>query len=217
MALISTLRSFFTISRGVITGLSEEEAGPDPIALFARWYKDAERARMLLPDAMALATATADGVPSARMMLLKGFDQRGFRFFTNYESRKGGELEENARAAIVFYWDRLQRQVRIEGSVQRLSHEESTEYFATRPRGSRIGAWASAQSSVLKNRRQLDEQFKEHEAQFKGEEIPLPPFWGGFRLEPVAIEFWQGRANRLHDRLRYTREGDGWRVVRLSP
>jgi pyridoxamine 5'-phosphate oxidase len=166
---------------------------------------------------MALATSTADGSPSARMMLLKGFDQRGFRFFTNFDSSKGDELTANARAAIVFHWATLHRQVRVQGRVERISQEESAEYFATRPRGSQLGAWASQQSAVLENRRQLDEQYREHEARFKGTEVPLPPFWGGYRLVPERIEFWQGRANRLHDRLSYTRRDDRWVVARLSP
>ena len=217
MSVISTLRSLLTLGRGVVRGLSEETAGPDPIALFATWYEDARRSRIQLPEAMSLATATSDGVPSARMMLLKGFDERGFRFFTNYESRKGGELSTNARAAIVFYWPSLQRQVRIEGISERLTEEESYEYFRTRPRGSRIGAWASAQSSVIENRAHLDRRFREYEARFRGQDVPLPPFWGGFRLRPLRIEFWQGRLNRLHDRIAYDRTEGGWRMSRLSP
>ncbi len=151
------------------------------------------------------------------MMLLKGCDERGFRFFTNYESRKGEELVSNSRAALVFYWGRLHRQVRVEGTVEKLSEEESRDYFRTRPRGSQLGAWASHQSSVLQTRRELEERFREYESRFKGQEVPLPPFWGGFRLAPERIEFWQGRANRLHDRLLYTRSGRGWERVRLSP
>jgi pyridoxamine 5'-phosphate oxidase len=151
------------------------------------------------------------------MMLLKGFDRSGFRFFTNYGSRKSDELAENARASLVFHWAVLHRQVRVEGVVERISEEESAEYFRTRPRGSQLGAWASRQSEALERRAQLDEQFREYEAKFKGVDIPLPPFWGGYRLKPERIEFWQGRANRLHDRLVYTPAGSGWDVVRLSP
>ncbi len=217
MSLISRLRGLLTLGKGVVAGLSEERAGPDPIDLFARWYRDAERAGLYLHDAVALATATPEGVPSGRMMLLKGFDQRGFRFFTNYDSRKAGELDANPRAALVFYWNTLQRQVRVQGRVERLSQEESSTYFRTRPRGSQLSAWASQQSSVLESRRQLDERFREMERRFQGADVPLPPFWGGFRLVPDAVEFWQGRANRLHDRLRYTREADGWKRVRLYP
>jgi len=217
MTVPSLLRALFTLGKGVIRGLSEEKAGPDPLALFAEWFKDAKRAGVYLPEAMSLATATSDGKPSARMMLVKGFDERGFRFFTNYESRKSDDLTANPRAAMVFHWGILQRQVRIRGDIEKLSEEESRAYFRTRPRGSQLGAWASEQSSVLENRRELVERFREHEQRFKDTEVPLPPFWGGYRLIPHSIEFWQGRANRLHDRLLYTRESDGWKVVRLAP
>ncbi len=166
---------------------------------------------------MTLATATPDGMPAARMMLLKGVDQRGFTFFTNYESRKGRELLANSRAALVFHWAVLQRQVRVEGSVERLTHAESEAYFQTRPRGSQIGAWASRQSAELSSREELDRRVREHQDRFAGQAVPLPPFWGGFRLTPTAIEFWQGRINRLHDRLRYVRDGSGWTVARLYP
>jgi pyridoxamine 5'-phosphate oxidase len=217
MSILSWLRALATLGRGVLRGLSEETAGPDPIALFGKWFDAARRSGVYLSEAMALATATSDGIPSARMMLLKGFDARGFRFFTNYESRKAEELTENASAAIVFHWARLHRQVRIEGTVEKLGEEESAAYFRTRPRGSQLGAWASRQSSVLASRRQLDQQFDDAEARYRGREVPLPAFWGGYRLVPRRIEFWQGRANRLHDRLLYEREGSGWRVSRLSP
>ncbi len=217
MSLRTALRSLFTLGKGVFRGLSIEAAGSDPIALFAEWFEDAKRSGVYLPEAVTLATATEDGRPSARMMLLKGFDERGFRFFTNYDSRKSGQLAANRRAALVFHWARLHRQVRIEGEVEKLPQAESAEYFASRPRGSQLGAWASAQSSVLEDRRQLEESFREHEERFKGAEVPLPPFWGGYRLVPNRMEFWQGRANRLHDRLRYTLEDDGWTVARLSP
>jgi pyridoxamine 5'-phosphate oxidase len=151
------------------------------------------------------------------MMLLKGFDARGFVFYTNYESRKAAELAENARAAFLAYWNVLHRQVRVEGTIERLSEEENVAYFRTRPRGSRLGAWASAQSSVLTSRQELEQQFQEREAEFEGQEVPLPPFWGGFRLRPDVIEFWQGRVNRLHDRIRFCRDQDGWSVTRLYP
>jgi pyridoxamine 5'-phosphate oxidase len=166
---------------------------------------------------MTVATATPDGAPSARMMLLKDVDQRGFVFYTNYQSRKAGELLANPRAALVFHWPVLQRQVRVEGAVARLPQPESETYFRTRPRGSRIGAWASRQSTELATRAELDQRVREYEARFAGQDVPLPPFWGGFRLTPSAIEFWQGRVNRLHDRLRYTRVGGGWAVTRLYP
>jgi pyridoxamine 5'-phosphate oxidase len=201
----------------VLKGLAEETAGPDPLALFSEWFEDARRSGIYLPEAMTLASASKDGRPSARLMLLKGFDERGFRFFTNYESRKAEDLTDNPRAALVFHWSRLQRQVRVEGEVEKLPEQESREYFATRPRGSQLGAWASNQSSPIDDRRYMEEAFREHEARFKGSDVPLPPFWGGYRVIPEAIEFWQGRVNRLHDRLRYTLGDDGWTVARLSP
>ncbi len=151
------------------------------------------------------------------MMLLKGFDARGFVFYTNYESRKAAELAQNARAAFLMYWNVLHRQVRVEGTVERLSEEESFDYFKTRPRGSRLGAWASAQSSILASREELERRFEDRDAEFEGQEVPLPPFWGGFRLRPDVIEFWQGRVNRLHDRIRFRRDRDGWSVTRLYP
>lgn len=217
MSFTAKLRSLLTLGRGVLKGLSEETAGSDPIALFGQWFEDAKRAGLYLPEAMMLASVDRDGAPSARMMLLKGFDERGFRFFTNYDSRKSAELANNSKAALVFYWARLHRQVRVEGRVEKLSEEESRAYFKSRPRGSQLGAWASKQSAVLASRDELEQSFKEHSARFAGQEVPLPPFWGGFRLAPARIEFWQGRADRLHDRLAYTRKSGGWDRVRLSP
>ena len=217
MKILSLFRSILTLGQGVVGGLSEEHAGSDPIALFGRWFKEAERAGVFLPEAITLATATKDGKPSARMMLLKGFDENGFTFFTNYKSRKAGQIEENPRAAIICHWSTLQRQIRIEGTLARLSEEESYAYFSTRPRGSRIGAWASKQSQTLESRQALEERVKEYEAEFAGKDVPLPPFWGGYLLTPERIEFWQGRADRLHDRFRFLREGDGWARARMSP
>ena len=166
---------------------------------------------------MTLATATKDGRPSARIVLLKQLDHRGFVFFANYESRQGRELAANPYAALVFHWSILQRQVRVEGRVARISEEESAAYFRTRPRGSRIGAWASRQSAELENRAVLARRVKDVEQRFQGGEVPLPSFWGGYRLTPERIEFWQGRANRLHDRLCFVREEDGWQTKRLFP
>jgi pyridoxamine 5'-phosphate oxidase len=213
----AALRTVFTLGRGVVRGVPPLTAADDPIAFFQRWFADARAAGIYLPESMAVATASADGAPAARMMLLKGVDDRGFVFFTNYESRKGDELRANPRAALVFHWAVLQRQVRVEGPVERLPEAESAAYFGTRTRGSRIGAWASRQSAELVSRAELERRVRAQEERFAGREVPLPPFWGGFRLTPVVIEFWQGRINRLHDRLRYTREGSGWTVVRLYP
>lgn len=197
--------------------LDESTVSPDPIAEFARWLDEAIKAKVLEPEAMTLATATAGGIPSARMVLLRGFDQRGFVFFTDYRSQKGVELERNPRAALVFHWTELERQIRISGPVSPTTREESESYFRSRPRGSRIGAWASHQSQVIPDRRLLDDRVAELEERYPGDEVPLPPYWGGFRLTPSTIEFWQGRESRLHDRLRYVRDGERWRIERLSP
>ena len=169
-------------------------------------------------DAVTLATATRDGIPSARMVLLKGHDRNGFVFYTNYESQKARELSENPRACLVFFWSSLDRQIRIVGTVTKISREESEAYFRTRPRGSQIGAWASQQDEVLPNREVLDTKAAEIAQTYEGKDVPLPPSWGGYRVSPTSIEFWQGREDRLHDRLRYTRRADGsWRIERLSP
>ncbi len=211
------LRAVRTLVRGVTTGARELTADADPIAMFGRWYAEAEASGLLLPESMALATAARDGTPSVRMVLLKGHDGGGFRFFTNYESRKARELDENPKAALCFYWSVLERQVRVEGPVERLPREESEAYFRTRPRGSQIGAWASAQSRPLEGRARLERRVREYEAEFAGRDVPLPPHWGGFRVVPERIEFWQGRANRLHDRVLYERSGEGWTHTRLQP
>ncbi len=217
MALWSTVRAFFTAGKGVLGGLSEKAAGNDPLALFHRWYQDANRSGLYLPESMALGTATPDGKPSVRFVLLKEYDGRGFVFYTNYGSRKAAELEANPEATLIFHWAILQRQVRLEGPVHRITSEESEAYFHSRPRGSQIGAWASAQSEPLAARGELEKRVKEFEAKFKGTEVPLPDFWGGYRLVPHSIEFWQGRADRLHDRIKFLREGDGWARARLYP
>ncbi len=217
MSIRSKLSSLVTLGRGVVGGLSEESAGSDPITLFREWFDAAKRAGIYLPESMSVATATPEGRPSARMMLLKGVSERGFEFYTNYDSRKGSELDANPYAALVFHWSTLQRQVRIEGAVTRMSAEESNAYFQSRPRGSQLGAWASQQSSVLAERDELDRRFHKYKTEYAKGDIPLPPFWGGLRLRPERIEFWQGRINRLHDRLLYTRKGVRWTVERLSP
>jgi pyridoxamine 5'-phosphate oxidase len=198
--------------------LRESEVHPDPIAQFAAWFEEARAAGIRLPEAMVLATAGADGAPSARFVLLNRFDERGFVFFGNYDSRKGRDLAENPRGALVFHWDPLGRQVRIEGSVERISVEESDSYFATRPRGARLSAWAATQSDVVESREVLEARVAELSAKFPGDAIPRPPRWGGYRLTPQAIELWQHREDRLHDRLRYRRRGDGaWLIERLAP
>lgn len=188
----------------------------DPLREFARWFAEARQAGELDPNAMTLATATAEGVPSARVVLLKGLDARGFVFYTNFESRKGRELDANPRAALAFFWPTLARQVRVEGAVERASDDEADAYFASRPLESRLGAWASSQSAVLADRAELESSYVEAAARF-GEVPPRPPHWGGFRLLPSAIEFWQGRPNRLHDRIRYRLDGSAWVIERLSP
>jgi pyridoxamine 5'-phosphate oxidase len=197
--------------------LTEADLLPDPIALVQRWFTDAQAAGIEQHDAMTLATTTPDGRPSARVVLLKGIDQRGFAFFTNYESRKGRELDANPQAALVLLWTPLQRQVRIGGRVERLSAEESDAYFATRPRGSQLGAWASRQSQPLQDRAELETRWAALEERYAGGVVPRPPHWGGYRVEPDEIEVWQGRANRLHDRFRYVRSAGGWTHARLQP
>ena len=196
--------------------LRRSDLGPDPIAQFREWFAVAER-EAPLPDAIALATIGEDGLPDARMVLLKGVDGRGFRFFTNRESVKGAQLEAAPGAALIAYWRELDRQVRARGPVEVLGDVESDEYFATRPRESQLGAWASAQSRPIESREALDARIAEAEGRFEGRDVPRPPHWGGYVLRPVAIEFWQGQVGRLHDRFRYSRADDGWRIERLNP
>ena len=197
--------------------VDQQDLDPDPIRAFAAWFADAAVAGIAQLEAMALATSTPDGRPSVRMVLLKGHDERGFTFFTNRESRKGDEIAANPHAALALYWQPLNRQVRIEGAVERIADAESEAYFVTRPPGSRIAAWASPQSKQISGRGELDERYAEVEERFPAGEVPLPPFWGGYRVIPDAIEFWQGRENRVHDRIRYERTHDGWNRTRLAP
>jgi pyridoxamine 5'-phosphate oxidase len=201
-----------------ILSLLEEDLDPDPMIQFGKWYDIAAGAGLVHPDAFALATVSHDGKPSARMLLLKGFDENGFVFYTNSESRKGNELSGNPNASICFWWDKLERQVRIEGKVRAVPKAEADSYFATRPRGSRIGAWASRQSRVIRSRDYLDGQYRKFELEYADADIPRPPYWTGYRLLPSSVEFWQGRLNRLHDRLRYRKnKGGGWIIERLTP
>ena len=198
--------------------LLENELDPNPFVQFDRWYEEAKAVTSRLPEAMTLATSGEDGIVSARAVLLKGFDQHGFVFFTNYNSRKAAQLRENPRAALCFFWPMLDRQVRIEGAVVKTTEEESDAYFETRPRGSQLGAWASCQSQVIPGRGDLDQRFAELDACYKERQIPRPPHWGGYRVIPVLIEFWQGRPDRLHDRFVYRlREAKDWIIERLSP
>jgi len=203
--------------KGLLFGVHESSINRDPFAQFNQWYGQARRTGLPLPNSFTLATVTPDGKPDARMLLLKGVDEKGFVFYTNYDSRKGGEIVKNPDAAMVFHWNQLFRQVRIEGRLEKVTAQESEAYFHSRLRGSQIGAWASLQSSTIANREELEKKVAEYELKFKGQAVPLPPFWGGFRLIPERIEFWQGRPDRLHDRLCFMREGDGWKMFRLSP
>jgi len=198
--------------------LDEASVDPDPFAQFSRWFSDAMSLDEILePNAMALATVGPDGHPSARMVLLRGLDERGLTFFTNYESRKANDLAAHDVAALLFYWEPLHRQIRIEGDVTRIAPAESDAYFATRPRGHRLGAWASPQSRTVADRAELESGIAQHERNFEGRDVDRPPYWGGYRLAPTRFEFWQGRLNRLHDRLAYDRAPDGWRISRLAP
>lgn len=213
MSSIADLRRDYALASLDIT-----DVVADPIEQFRHWFANATESLITEPNAMTIATIGADGAPDARVVLLKGVDARGFTFFTDYRSRKGQDLEARPQAALVFFWQELERQVRIRGTVVKLSAEESGAYYESRPRGSRIGAWASEQSRVIGDRSVLESQVREVEARFPGETAPpLPPHWGGFLVQPVQMEFWQGRQSRLHDRLRYRLDDGAWAVERLSP
>jgi pyridoxamine 5'-phosphate oxidase len=217
MSLKSSIKAVVTLGQGVAVGLPPAAEDADPIELFTSWFEAAREAGVLLPEAVTLATAAPDGVPSARMVLLKDVDADGFVYFTNFASQKAREMDANPHAALCFHWAILQRQVRVSGTVSRVTAEESAAYFATRPRGSQIGAWASRQSERLASRDELEKSVRDLNAEFEGKGVPRPPFWGGYRLEPGTIEFWQGRVDRLHDRLVFRRAERGWITERLYP
>jgi len=198
--------------------LLEKDVDPHPVQQFQKWWDQAISSELLEPNAMTLATSSIDGLPSARIVLLKGFDKRGFVFYTNYESFKAMQLEENPKACLVFHWKELERQVRIMGVVEKVATSESDDYYVSRPIGSRIGAWTSPQSKVIPDREWLEAEFDKRKAEFGNGEVPRPPFWGGYLVRPVIVEFWQGRFSRLHDRIQYTLEKNGaWKTERLAP
>ncbi|BAZ25092.1 pyridoxal 5'-phosphate synthase [Kalymmatonema gypsitolerans NIES-4073] len=210
---IADLRKDYTLQ-----GLSVSDVNPNPFIQFKQWFDQALSAQLPEPNAMTIATVTPDGKPRARMVLLKGFDERGFVFYTNYNSQKGQELAQNPQASLVFWWAELERQVRICGRVEKVSESESDEYFYSRPLNSRLGAWASNQSEVIESREVLEQRMQKLQIKYQNQDVQRPPHWGGLRVIPTEIEFWQGRSNRLHDRLLYTRLDDGsWKIVRLSP
>lgn len=198
-------------------GLDIADVATDPLVEFDRWFREVSDAGYVEPHTMVLATVDEDGWPSSRTVLLKGYDARGFVFYTNYRSAKARDLDATGRASLTFVWSAVRRQVRVVGTADRVDAAESDAYFASRPRGSQIGAWASDQSAVVADRAELDAAFAEIEARYDGRPIPRPPHWGGYLVRPLVMEFWQGRENRLHDRLRYTRDVDGWRIERLAP
>ncbi|MES2590270.1 MAG: pyridoxamine 5'-phosphate oxidase [Bacteroidota bacterium] len=209
---INTLRHDFAKQ-----SLDEKEVNPSPIQQFETWFKEAVDAKVNEPNAMTVSTATKEGKPSARILLLRNFTDEGFVYYTNYTSRKGRELTENPYCALLFFWPELERQVRIEGRIQQQTPEESEIYFNTRPRSSKLGAWTSEQSKVIANREVLNVQYTKLSEKYPDEQVPRPPHWGGYLLKPTTVEFWQGRPSRLHDRILYTAENDGWKIERLAP
>lgn len=217
MTLFEKLRCLFTFGQGVALPLPELSANTTPDQLFEQWFADASKSGILLPEAMSVSSCSSDGQPSSRMVLLKDYDEEGFVFFTNYACRKSHELSENNKVALLFHWNVLQRQIRIEGTVEKVSTQESADYFHSRDRGSQVGAWASKQSQKLKYDDELKERMSHYQNKFSEGEVPHPEFWGGWRVKPHAIEFWQGRANRLHDRLCFEKENDTWLNHKLNP
>ena len=217
MTLFEKLRCLFTFGQGVALPLPELSSNTTPDQLFEQWFADANKSGILLPEAMSVSSCNRDGQPSSRMVLLKDYDEEGFVFFTNYASRKSHELTENNKVALLFHWNVLQRQIRIEGTVEKVSTQESADYFHSRDRGSQVGAWASKQSQKLKYDDELKDRMSHYQDKYAEGEVPHPEFWGGWRVKPHAIEFWQGRANRLHDRLCFEKEGKNWLNHKLNP
>ncbi len=212
MSTYAELRKDYSLS-----GLLEKDAAKDPFRQFEKWFQEAEGARIAEPNAMVLSTCSKDGRPSSRTVLLKGLDGRGFVFYSNYDSRKARDLSDTGSASLLFPWIGLERQVIVEGVVSKITREESDAYFHSRPLPSQLAAWASPQSTIINGRKALEESMKSVEARYAGQQVPMPPHWGGYRLAPETVEFWQGRRSRLHDRLRYRRDKDGWVVERLAP
>lgn len=217
MTLLEKLRCLFTFGQGVALPLPEIPSDAAPLALFTQWFNDANKSGVLLPEAMSVSSCSSDGQPSSRMVLLKNFDDRGFVFFTNYGSRKSHELMENDNVALLFHWNVLQRQIRIEGTVEKVTPQESADYFHSRDRGSQVGAWASKQSQKLTHNDELRERMEHFNDKYAEGEVPHPEFWGGWRIKPTYIEFWQGRASRLHDRVCFEKKGETWSNFKLHP
>jgi pyridoxamine 5'-phosphate oxidase len=217
MTLFEKIRCLLTFGQGVALPLPELSADTTPTQLFEQWFNDAKKSGVLLPEAMSVSSCNADGQPSSRMVLLKDYDEDGFVFFTNYSSRKSHELNDNSKVALLFHWNVLQRQIRIEGTVEKVSRQESADYFHSRDRGSQVGAWASKQSQKLKSDNELKERMSHYQEKFSQGEVPHPEFWGGWRVKPHAIEFWQGRASRLHDRICFEQENGAWSQHKLHP
>ena len=217
MTFLEKIRCLFTFGQGVALPLPNIDENTSPFDIFQQWFDEASKSGILLPEAMSVSSCDAAGQPSSRMVLLKSFDENGFVFYTNYGSRKHQELTENSKVALLFHWGVLQRQVRIEGTIEKTTTQQSAEYFHSRDIGSQIGAWASKQSQKITNDHELKERFTKYEKKFNGEEIPLPDFWGGLRVKPHYIEFWQGRASRMHDRVCFENKGDNWQQFKLHP
>ena len=217
MSLLNKIRCAFTLGQGVLVDLPDLDPSIDPFEQFQNWFKSAQDCGIVLPESMTVSTVDDNGYPSCRVVLLKELTKEGFVFFTNYDSRKGQELANNPHIALTFHWNILQRQVRIQGVVEKISAEDSNAYFQSRGRGSRIGAWASPQSSVISSRQVLEQKVKQFTDKFADSEVPLPEFWGGYMVKPSSIEFWQGKADRLHDRFSYVKDGENWSVDRLAP